>query len=194
MLRRLYDWTMSLARTRHAERSLAGISFAESSFFPIPPDVLLIPMVLAERAKWLRYALICTIASVLGGLLGYFIGAVLFDTLGRPILEFYGYMEKFEDFQEAFNKWGLLIVLIFGGLTPLPYKVITIASGVTGLSLPVFILSSIAARGTRFFLVAWLLHYFGEPIRTFIEKHLSLLFTLFMALLIGGFVAVRYMF
>lgn len=194
MLRRLYDWTMSLARTRHAERSLAGISFAESSFFPIPPDVLLIPMVLAERAKWLRYALICTIASVLGGLLGYFIGAVLFDTLGRPILEFYGYMDKFEDFQEAFNKWGLLIVLIFGGLTPLPYKVITIASGVTGLSLPVFILSSIAARGTRFFLVAWLLHYFGEPIRTFIEKHLSLLFTLFMALLIGGFVAVRYMF
>lgn len=194
MLRRLYDWTMSLARTRHAERSLAGISFAESSFFPIPPDVLLIPMVLANRAKWLRYALTCTIASVLGGLLGYFIGAVLFDAIGRPILDFYGYMDKFEDFQEAFNKWGLLIVLIFGGLTPLPYKVITIASGVTGLSLPVFILSSIVARGIRFFLVAWLLHYFGEPIRTFIEKHLSLLFTLFMVLLIGGFVAVRYMF
>lgn len=194
MLRRLYDWTMSLARTRHAERSLAGISFAESSFFPIPPDVLLIPMVLANRAKWLRYALTCTIASVLGGLLGYFIGAVLFDAIGRPILDFYGYMDKFEDFQEAFNKWGLLIVLIFGGLTPLPYKVITIASGVTGLSLPVFILSSIVARGTRFFLVAWLLHYFGEPIRTFIEKHLSLLFTLFMVLLVGGFVAVRYMF
>lgn len=194
MLRRLYDWTMSLARTRHAERALSGVSFAESSFFPIPPDVLLIPMVLAERAKWLRYALICTAASVLGGLFGYFIGAVLFEGIGRPILEFYGYMGKFEEFQDAFNEWGLLIVLVFGGLTPLPYKVITIASGVTGLALPVFIVSSLVARGTRFFLVAWLLHYFGEPIHGFIEKHLSLLFTLFVILLVGGFVAIRYLF
>lgn len=194
MLRRLYDWTMALARTRHAERSLAGISFVESSFFPIPPDVLLIPMVLAERRKWVRYAVISTVASVAGALLGYLIGAVLFESIGQPILAFYGYMDKFEEFQLAFNQWGLLIVLVFGGLTPLPYKVITIASGVTGLLLPVFIVSSLIARGTRFFLVAWLLHYFGEPIRTFIEKHLSLLFTLFMALLIGGFVAIRYLF
>lgn len=194
MLRRLYDWTMSLARTRHAERSLAGVSFAESSFFPIPPDVLLIPMVLAERTKWLRYALVCTAASVLGGLLGYFIGAVLFEAVGRPILEFYGYMAKFEEFQEAFNRWGLLIVFVFGGLTPLPYKVITIASGLTGLSLPVFFISSVLARGTRFFLVAGLLYWFGEPIRTFIEKHLGLLFTLFVVLLVGGFVAAAYIF
>jgi len=194
MLRRLYDWTMSLARTRHAERSLAGISFAESSFFPIPPDVLLIPMVLAERGKWLRYALVCTVASVAGALLGYFIGAVLFEAVGRPILDFYGYMAKFSEFQEAFNEWGLLIVLVFGGLTPLPYKVITIASGVTGLSIPVFVVSSLVARGTRFFLVAWLLHRFGAPIRAFIENNLTLLSTLFIALLIGGFVAVRYLF
>lgn len=194
MLRRLYDWTMSLARTRHAERSLAAVSFVESSFFPIPPDVLLIPMVLADRAKWFRYALICTMASVAGALLGYFIGAVLFDTVGRRILDFYGYMEKFEEFQEAFNRWGLLIVFVFGGLTPLPYKVITIASGVTGLSLPVFVVSSLIARGTRFFLVAWLLHYFGAPIRAFIERHLSLLFTLFLVLLIGGFIAAAYVF
>ena len=194
MLRSLYDWTMSLARTRHAERSLVGVSFAESSFFPIPPDVLLIPMVLADRRKWVRYALACTIASILGALLGYFIGAVLFEAIGRPILEFYGYMDRFEAFQDAFNTWGLLIVLVFGGLTPLPYKVITIASGVTGLSLPVFLASSLVARGTRFFLVAWLLHRFGEPIRAFIENNLSLLFTVFLALLIGGFVAVRYLF
>jgi membrane protein YqaA with SNARE-associated domain len=190
MLRRLYDWTMSLARTRHAERSLAGVSFAESSFFPIPPEILL----LAERTRWLRYAAVATIASVTGGLLGYFIGAVLFDTIGRPILEFYGYMSKFEEFQDSFHKWGLLIVFIFGGLTPLPYKVITIASGLTGLSLPVFVVSSILARGTRFMLVAGLLYLFGEPIRVFIEKHLGLLFTLFMVLLIGGFFAVGHIF
>lgn len=194
MLQRLYNWTMSLARTRHAERSLAGISFAESSFFPIPPDVLLIPMVLANRARWLRFALIATLSSVAGGLLGYFIGAVLFETIGQPILEFYGYMSKFEQFQEAFNVWGLLIVFIFGGLTPLPYKVITIASGLTGLSLPVFILSSLAARGTRFLLVSGLLYKFGEPIRLFIEKHLGLLFTAFITLLIGGFFAAAYIF
>ncbi len=194
MIRRLYDWTMSLARTRHAERALGGVSFAESSFFPIPPDVLLIPMVLAERQRWIRYATICTVTSVLGGLLGYLIGALLFDTIGVPILSFYGYQDKFAEFQGAFNEWGLLIVFIFGGLTPLPYKVITIASGVTGLPLPVFIVSSLAARGMRFFLVSWLLYRLGEPIRIFIEKHLALLFTLFLALLVGGFVAVRYLF
>lgn len=193
MLRRLYDWTMSLARTRYAERGLAGVSFVESSFFPIPPDVLLIPMVLADRTKWLRYAVVCTVASVLGGLFGYFIGAVLFDLIGRPILEFYGYMDEFARFQEAFNRWGLLTVFIFG-LTPLPYKVVTIASGLTGLSLPVFVISSILSRGLRFFVVAWLLHHFGEPIRVFIEKHLGLLFTLFVVLLVGGFVVIRYLF
>ena len=193
MLRRLYDWTMSLARTRHAERALAGVSFAESSFFPIPPDVLLIPMVLAERGKWIRYALVCTAASVVGALLGYAIGAFLFEVVGRPILDFYNAQTSFDRLAEWYNGWGAWGVL-FAAVTPFPYKVITIFSGATGLNLVAFVIVSIIGRGLRFFLVAWLLHRFGEPIRGFIEKNLGLLFTLFMVLLIGGFVAVRYVF
>ena len=193
MLRRLYDWTMSLARTRHAERALAGVSFVESSFFPIPPDVLLIPMVLSNRAAWLRYALVCTIASVAGALLGYAIGAFLYEVVGQPILAFYNAEGSFERLAEWYNEWGGWGVL-FAAVTPFPYKVLTIFSGATGLSLPVFIVVSIIGRGLRFFLVAWLLYKFGEPIRIFIEKHLGLLFTLFMVLLIGGFIAVSYVF
>ncbi len=153
---------------------------------------MLIPMVLAKREGAWRYALICTITSVLGGILGYYIGAALLETLARPILEFYGYWHKFEDFQGAFNEWGLLIVFIFG-LTPFPYKVITIASGATGLNLPIFIVSSIVARGIRFFIVAALLYFFGPPIKDFIEKRLGLMFFIGCALLVGGFVAVKYL-
>lgn len=193
MLRRLYDWTMSLAATRHAERALAAVSFIESSVFPIPPDALLIPMVLAERRRWLRYALICTVASVLGALLGYAIGALLLESVGRPILAFYSAEASFQKLADWYNVWGGWGIL-FAAVTPFPYKVLTIFSGATGLSLPVFILVSIVGRGLRFFLVSWLLFRFGEPIRTFIEKHLGLLFTLFMVLLIGGFVAVGYLF
>ena len=193
MLRKLYNYTMSLASTRHAERSLAGISFIESSFFPIPPDVLLIPMVLANRSKWIRYAFVCTIASVLGALLGYAIGAFLYDVIGQPILSFYGQEDAFTKIAGLYNDWGAWGVLL-GAVTPFPYKVLTIFSGATGLSLPVFIIFSLIGRGLRFFLVAWLLHRYGEPIRIFIEKNLGLLFTLFMALLIGGFVAVRFIF
>lgn len=193
MLRKLYDMTLALAATRHAEKALAGVSFVESSVFPIPPDVLLIPMVLAERAKWLRYALICTIASVAGALLGYVIGAFLYDTIGEPILRFYGKEDAFQRVADWYNRWGGWGIL-FAAITPFPYKVLTIFSGATGLSLPVFILVSIIGRGLRFFLVAGLLYQFGPPIRTFIEKNLGLLFTLFMLLLIGGFVAVRYVF
>lgn len=193
MLRRLYDWTMSLAATRHAERALAGISFAESSFFPIPPDVLLIPMVLAERNRWLRYAAVCTVASIIGALLGYVIGAFLFELIGRPILDIYNAEQSFEKLAGWYNTWGGWGVL-FAAVTPFPYKVVTIFSGATGLNLPVFILVSIIGRGFRFFLVAWLLHRYGVPIRTFIEKNLGLLFTLFMVLLIGGFYAVSYIF
>lgn len=193
MLRRLYDWTMSLARTPHAERALAGVSFVESSFFPIPPDVLLIPMVLARRAAWFRYAFICTLSSVLGALAGYAIGALLFEVVGKPILAFYNAEASFAKLSEWYNSWGGWGVL-FAAVTPFPYKVVTIFSGATGLSIPVFILVSIIGRGLRFFLVAALLYRFGEPIRGFIEKNLGLLFTLFMVLLIGGFVAVRYMF
>jgi membrane protein YqaA with SNARE-associated domain len=193
MLRRLYDWTMSLAQTRHAERSLAGVSFVESSFFPIPPDALLIPMVLADKAKWIRYATVCTVASVLGALLGYVIGAFLYETIGQPILAFYGRENAFEQVAQWYNDWGGWGVL-FAAVTPFPYKVLTIFSGATGLNLVVFVVVSIIGRGLRFFLVAWLLYKFGPPIRIFIERNLGLLFTLFMVLLIGGFVAVRYVF
>ncbi|SEB50258.1 membrane protein YqaA, SNARE-associated domain [Nitratireductor aquibiodomus] len=193
MLRKLYDWTMSLAATRHAEKALGSVSFIESSVFPIPPDVLLIPMVLSERARWLRYAFICTISSVLGALLGYAIGAFLYETVGQPILAFYGKENAFEQVAGWYNEWGGWGVL-FAAVTPFPYKVLTIFSGATGLNLLVFVVVSVIGRGMRFFLVSWLLYRFGAPIRVFIEKNLGLLFTLFMVLLIGGFVAIRYVF
>lgn len=191
MLRRLYDWTMALASGPRAVPALAGVAFAESSFFPIPPDVVLIPMVLANRSRALRYAAIATVASVVGGLFGYLIGYFLFEAVAQPILEFYGYAEAFASFQARYNDWGALIVLV-AGITPFPFKVITIASGATGLSLPVFLLASVVARGLRFFLVAGLLYFVGPPIRTFIERRLGLVFTVFVAVLIGGFVAVRF--
>jgi membrane protein YqaA with SNARE-associated domain len=190
MLRALYDKTMALAAHRHANWALAAVSFIESSVFPIPPDVMLIPMVLAKRHRAVLIAVICTVASVLGGLLGYAIGLYLFDTIGMPILNFYGYGEKFASFQSRYNEWGVWIVLI-AGLTPFPYKVITIASGVTGLSLPVFLVASIVARGLRFAIVTALLWKFGAPIKDFIERYLGLLFILFMVLLIGGFAVVK---
>ncbi|WP_173933524.1 YqaA family protein [Chelativorans sp. Marseille-P2723] len=193
MLRRLYDSTMALASTRHAEKGLAGVSFVESSFFPIPPDVLLIPMVLAERAKWFRYAFVCTMASVAGALLGYFIGAFLYETVGVAILRLYGKEEAFREVAEWYNRWGAWGVF-FGAVTPFPYKVLTIFSGATGLNLAVFISVSIVGRGMRFFLVAWLLHRFGAPMRVFIEKNLGILVTLFMVLLVGGFAAIRFVF
>lgn len=191
MLRRLYDWTLSLAAGRHAPSALAAVSFAESSFFPIPPDVVLIPMAVAKRDSAWLYALIATIASVLGGLLGYFIGAALFEPVARPILEFYHYGDRFDAFQQAFAEWGMLIVLV-AGFTPFPYKVITIAAGLAALNLPIFILASIISRGGRFFLVATLLYFFGPPVKAFIEKRLGLMTLLFGILLIGGFVTVRY--
>lgn len=193
MLRKLYDWTLSLAATRHAEKALAGVSFVESSVFPIPPDVLLIPMVLADRTRWIRYAFICTAASVLGAVLGYMIGAFLYETIGQPILAFYGKEDSFATISNWYNTWGGWGVL-FAAVTPFPYKVLTIFSGATGLNFIVFLIVSVIGRGLRFFLVAWLLNRFGPPIRDFIEKNLGLLFTLFMVLLIGGFVAIKYVF
>lgn len=192
MLRRLYDWVMALAAGRQAPYALAGVSFAESSFFPIPPDVMLIPMVVANRKAAWRTATICTIASVLGGLFGYFLGAFLFEPLARPIIEFYHYGEAFERLQQWFADYGLLIVFA-AGFTPVPYKVFTIASGFAGLALPVFIIGSIISRGARFFIVAGLLYLYGEPIRIFIEKRLGLMTVIFTVLLIGGFVAIRYL-
>jgi membrane protein YqaA with SNARE-associated domain len=193
MLRRLYDWTMELAAHRGAPWALAGLSFIESSVFPIPPDVMLIPMVLAERRKAWFYAGLCTLASVLGGALGYVIGYFLFETVGEPILRFYGYQEAFADFALRYNDYGAWIVF-FAGVTPFPYKVITIASGATQLNFLVFMLASVAARGLRFFVVAALLYWFGPPIKDFIERRLGLLFTIFVVLLFGGFVLVKYVF
>ena len=193
MLRRLYDWTMGLAGHRHALPALALVAFIESSLFPVPPDILIIPMVLAARSRAWRIATVATVASVVGGLLGYAIGAGLYETVGRPVLDFYGYAEKFESFSEAYNEWGAWIVA-GAGFTPFPYKVITIASGVTGLDLAVFMLASLISRGARFFLLAALLWYFGPPVRRFIEANLPLLATLFFVLLFGGFLVARYLF
>ncbi len=192
MLRRLYDWTMAQAVTPHAMVTLFIVAFVESSIFPIPPDVLIIPMVLAARGRAWRIALVCTAASVIGGFAGYGIGMFLFDQVAAPILRFYGYMSKFETFQELYNHWGAWIV--FGaGVTPFPYKVITIASGMTGLDPLVFGVASVLARGLRFFFIAWLLWKFGAPIRAFIEAHLGKLATIFFILLIGGFVALKFL-
>ena len=191
MLRGLYDRTMRLAGHRHADSALAAISFAESSFFPIPPDVLLMPMVLAQRHRAFLIALNCTIASTIGGIAGYAIGYFLFEAIGRSILDFYGYAEQFARFQTLYNEWGAWIVFA-AGFTPIPYKVFTIASGVTGLNLATFIIASVVSRGLRFFIVAGLLWKFGVPIRDFIERYLGLLFTLFVVLLLGGFVLIKY--
>ena len=193
MLRRLYDWTMSLAATRHAEKALFGVSFIESSIFPIPPDALLIPMVLARRESWMRLALICTVGSVLGAFLGYAIGMFLFETIGQPILAFYGKADSFQELSAWYNSssWGGWA--IFGAaITPFPYKVVTIFSGTTGFNLLAFTVISVIGRGFRFFLVSFLLYKFGEPIRIFIEKYLNLLFVLFIVLLLGGFYAIKF--
>ncbi|MEO1115827.1 MAG: YqaA family protein [Pseudomonadota bacterium] len=191
MIRRLYDWTLSLAAGPRAPAALGSVSFVESSVFPIPPDILLIPMVIARKEKAWWYAALCTIASVLGGIAGYLIGMFLFEQVAQPILSFYGKMDKFDEFSAVFNHWGWWFVFI-AGLTPFPYKVITIASGVAGLSLPIFIVASIVSRGLRFFVVAGLLYFFGPPIKDFIEKRLGLMFTLFVVLLVGGFILLRY--
>ncbi|MEJ8560607.1 YqaA family protein [Yoonia sp. GPGPB17] len=186
MLRRLYDWTISLAQSPHALWALAIVSFVESSFFPIPPDVLMIPMIIARPSRAFLIAGIATVASVAGALLGYYIGAALMETVGQPILEIYGKADSFEEMSAVFNAYGAWAVVV-AGVTFLPFKVITIASGVTGLPLSVFIVSSIFARALRFFIVAALLWKFGVPIRGFIEKRLGLMFVLFCVLLIGGF-------
>ena len=190
VLRRLYDWTMGLAGHRHALAALFIVSFVESSVFPIPPDILLIPMILAWREKAWRIAAVCTVASVLGGMGGYGIGYFLFEQVGRPVLALYGYTEKFGVFQAKYNEWGAWAVFI-AGITPFPYKVITILSGVTQLDFTVFSISSVLARGIRFFVEAALLWWIGEPIRRFIEKRLNLVFVVFVVLLLGGFALIK---
>ena len=192
MIRPLYDWTMRLGASRHAVWALAFVALIESSVFPIPPDVLLIPMVLAARERAWRLAAVCTAASVLGGFAGYGIGYGLFDVIGEPLLAFYGYEDAFARFTEQYNEWGAWIVAFFG-VTPFPYKVITIASGVTQLDPTVFGVASLGSRGLRFFIVAALLWQFGAPIRAFIERYLGLLTILFFVLLIGGFALLKFL-
>jgi membrane protein YqaA with SNARE-associated domain len=193
MLRGIYDWTMRMATSEKAPWALAVVSFAESSFFPIPPDVMLIPMVLSNRQKAWWYATIATIASVVGGLLGYAIGYYLYDAVGLPILRFYGREHALDSFITFVQEYGVPAVII-KGMTPIPYKVVTIAAGVGKMNLLAFIGASIIARSMRFYLVAGLLYFFGEPIRSFIEGRLALVTTAFLVLLVGGFVAVRYIF
>lgn len=190
MLDRLYIRLLALSQHPKALWVLALVAFAESSVFPIPPDVLILPMVLAAPSRAWIIALVAMVASVAGGLLGYAIGALMFEQLGRPILEILGKGDAVEAFNQRFNSLGFWAVL-GAGLTPFPYKVITIMSGWTGMHLGTFIATSVLARGLRFFLLAALLWKFGTPIRTFIERRLGLLSTLFMLFLIGGFFMVQ---
>lgn len=192
MLRRTYDWTLSKAEHRLAMWFLAGVAFLESSVFPIPPLVLLVPMVLARPDRAWLFALVCTAGSVAGGVFGYFIGAVLFEEIGRPVLELYGKADKFAEFTAWFNEVGTEAVLI-GAITPFPYKVITIASGVTGLSLTTLIFASILGRGLQYFGVTFIVRYFGDRAKALIEKHMTLVAIVTAILLIGGFALVRVM-
>jgi len=191
MLRRFYDRVLLLAASSRAPLWLAAIAFAESSFFPLPPDILLIPMALARPRRAFHYAAICTVASVTGGMLGYYIGYALFDQLAQPLLRFYHYEAAFAAFQERFAEYGLWIILI-KGLTPIPYKIVTIASGAAKFSIPLFIAASIATRGARFFLIALLLRLFGERVRGFIENRLGAVLGVTAVCIVLGFVLLKY--
>jgi membrane protein YqaA with SNARE-associated domain len=193
MLRGLYDRVIKLSESKQALPTLAVVSFAESSFFPVPPDVVLVPMALARPDKARLYALVCTIASVLGGIVGYLIGALLYDTLGKWLISLYGYGDSVEAFRQAYAEWGAWIILI-KGLTPIPYKIVTIASGFAGYDFFMFVVLSCITRGARFFLEAELLRRYGEPIRGFIEKRLTLVTTGFLAAIVGGFLIAKYAF
>jgi membrane protein YqaA with SNARE-associated domain len=192
MIDRLYSRTLAMAAHRHAMLAMALISFAESSFLPLPPDFLLVPMTLAQprRAWWI--ATVCTVTSVLGGYVGYAIGYFVFDALGRPLFEFYHMMDKYEAFKATFAQWGVWIIII-KGLTPIPFKLVTIASGAAQFNLLAFTLASIVCRGLRFFVLAALLWRFGEPIRDFIERRLMLVTSLVAAALVGGVLVLRYL-
>jgi membrane protein YqaA with SNARE-associated domain len=192
VIKRFYDWTMRQAASRHAMQALGIVAFVESSIFPIPPDAMIVPMVLARPREAWRIAMVATVASVAGGLAGYLIGYALLETVGQRIIELYGLADRVGEYQAAYNRWGLWIILI-KGLTPIPYKLVTIASGMAHFSLPVFILASILTRGLRFFLVAGLLRWYGLPIRAFIEARLTLITTGFAALIVLGFLSIRYL-
>ncbi len=191
-LKRTYNWTLKKAQHKNAKWYLSLISFAESSFFPIPPDILLIPMALASRARALFYAFICTLFSVLGGILGYAIGYFFFNSVGIYIVELYHLENSFNIFEDYYKEFGILIVL-GAGITPFPYKFITIASGVFGLNIFLFIIISIIGRGLRFYLIATLLYFFGEKIKLIIDKYFNILTIVFFILLIGSVFIIRFL-
>jgi membrane protein YqaA with SNARE-associated domain len=193
MLRRLYDWCIDAAGKPHANWIMGIVSFAESSFFPVPPDAMLIPMALARPDRAFFYATLCTWTSVLGGLFGYLIGAYLYDSIGHWLIALYGYGDKVEAFREAYARWGTWIILL-KGVTPIPYKIVTITSGFAGYSLVLFIIFSIIARGMRFYLVAFLLYRYGPQARAIIEERLGLWFTVSTGVLLVGIVAAVYLF
>jgi len=191
MIRRLYVWILTAAERKDALLWLAAVSFIESSVFPITPLVMLIPMVLARPDRAWLIAGVCTLASVAGGVFGYWIGYALYEEIGRPVLDFYGKADAFDEISEEFRRYGAEAVL-FAAISPFPYKVVTIASGVAGLSLWVLIGASLIGRGVQFFGVALVLWYWGPPARRLIEKHFALAVTVGAVVMIGGFVAVKY--
>lgn len=191
-IKKLYDWAMGISAKPNAVWLLVAISFMESSFFPIPPDVVLIPLILAQRDKAFKLAMYCTIASVIGGYFGYFIGWFLDESLLTPLLTKYQMIDAFNSFKEWYHQFGAWIVFI-AGLTPFPYKVVTIASGAVDLNLGIFTIASIVSRGGRFFLVAWLLWKWGQPMKAYIEKNLGWLSILFVVLLVGSFYLIKFM-
>jgi membrane protein YqaA with SNARE-associated domain len=193
MLRRTYDWCIAAADKPHALWLMGVISFAESSVFPVPPDTMLIPMSLARPDKAWTYATVCTLTSVAGGVLGYIIGAYLYDTIGHWLIQLYGYGNKVEAFREAYARWGTLIILI-KGVTPIPYKIVTITSGFAGYNIWLFIVFSFVARGMRFYLTAFLLNRYGVQARAIIEERLGLWFSIGVAVLVIGIIAALYLF
>lgn len=186
MFKRLYDWTLSLAGSPRATPALAAISFAESSFFPIPPDVVLVPMALAKPEKAFYYATVCTIASVLGGIVGYGIGYLLYETVGQWVINFYGLADKAESLRASYAQWGWLVILV-KGVTPISYKLVTIVSGLLEYNFLLFILLSIITRGARFFIVAGLLNRYGDQARTLLDRHFGVFMALIIAFVVFGF-------
>ena len=191
-LKRTYNWTLEKAQHKNAKWYLSLISFAESSFFPIPPDILLVPMALASKVNALFYAFICTLFSVLGGILGYAIGYFFYNSVGIYIVDFYHLENSFNIFESYYKEFGILIVL-GAGITPFPYKFITIASGVFGLNIFLFIIVSIIGRGLRFYLIAILLYFFGEKIKLIIDKYFNILTIVFFILLVGSVFIIRFL-
>ena len=193
MFKRLYHWTLSLAESPHATWALAVVAFAESSFFPIPPDVLLVPMSLAKPKRALVYAGICTVASVVGGMFGYAIGHLLYDTVGQWLIGLYGYGQKVEALRTFYGEWGWAFILV-KGMTPIPFKLVTIVSGLLAYNFPLFVLLSIITRGARFFLLAGALNLWGDSIRALLERHFAVFVGLILVTIVGGFWLAAHMF